>query len=109
MNKNKGKFNSKPFFRNKDKGFKPQNRQSFEQFVSVDKAVISDVTLDKKGKRLELSGIIDRIVQTGGPTVFYLSDGTGTLALKGFEAPGARAHAHILEGDAVITTITVEE
>ena len=109
MNRNKGKFNKKPFFNNKNGAFKSQTRQSFEQFVSADKATIADVSIDKKGKRLELSGVIDRIVQTGGPTVFYLSDGTGSLALKGFEAPGARAHAHIVEGDAVIAVITVEE
>src|SRR3989339_2042769 len=110
MNKFKGKFDKGNSFRNKDSGFnKFKPKSSFKEYITADKAIIADVTIDKKDSRLELSGIIDRIVQTGGPTVFYLSDGTGTLALKGFEAPGARAHAHILEGDAVITTITVEE
>jgi RecJ-like exonuclease len=107
MNKFKGKFNKKPF--QKKDGFKSQNRKSFEEFIKVDKAVIADITIDKKGSRVELSGVIDRIVQTGGPTVFHLSDGTGTFALKGFEAPGARAHAHINEGDAVTSVITIEE
>ena len=72
-------------------------------------SIIADVTIDKKDSRLELAGTIDRIVQTGGPTIFHLSDGTGSLALKGFEAPGARAHPHINEGDAVTAVVTVQE
>jgi RecJ-like exonuclease len=77
--------------------------------VTAEKAIIADITIEKKDQRLELSGTIDRIIQTGGPTIFHLSDGTGSLALKGFEAPGARAHAHILEGDAVSAIVTVQE
>jgi len=111
MNKFKGKYNNKkPFFKNKDRkfgNFKP--KQSFKEYISAEKALIVDVSMEKNGQRLELEGTIDRITQTGGPTIFHLSDGTGSLALKGFEAPGARAHAHINEGDAVSSIVTIQE
>jgi len=110
MNKFKGKFDKGNSFRNKDQGFnKFKPKSSFKEFITADKAIIADVTIDKKDSRLELAGTIDRIVQTGGPTIFHLSDGTGSLALKGFEAPGARAHPHINEGDAVSAVVTVQE
>lgn len=110
MNKFKGKFEGKrPFFKNKPGFDKFKPKPSFKEFISADKAIIADVTIEKKDKRLELFGTIDRIVQTGGPTIFHLSDGTGSLALKGFEAPGARAHPHISEGDAVSAVVTVQE
>lgn len=110
MNKFKGNFSKKPFFKNKSQGFnKFKPKPSFKEFITANKAIIADVTIEKKDSRLELSGTIDRIVQTGGPTIFHLSDGTGSLALKGFEAPGARAHAHINEGDAVSAVVTVQE
>ena len=110
MNKFKGKFNKKTSFRNKDSGFnKFKSKPSFEEFVTAEKAIIAEVTIEKKDKRLELSGTIDRIVQTGGPTIFHLSDGTGTLSLKGFEGAGVRAHAHIAEGDAVLAVVNVQE
>jgi RecJ-like exonuclease len=110
MNKFKGKFNKKNSFRNNDRkfdNFKPKS--SFKEFISAEKALIVDVSIEKRGQKLELQGTIDRITQTGGPTIFHLSDGTGSLALKGFEAPGARAHAHINEGDAVSTIVTIQE
>ena len=110
MNKFKGKFDKGNSFRNKDSGFnKFKPKSSFKEYITADKAIIADVTIDKKDSRLELAGTIDRIVQTGGPTIFHLSDGTGSLALKGFEAPGARAHPHINEGDAVTAVVTVQE
>lgn len=83
--------------------------RSFEEFINPDKAFIKDISLANKGEAFELTGAIDKVVQTGGPTVFYISDGTGTLAIKAFEKAGVRAHPHVDVGDAVTVAITVEE
>tara|TARA_Y100000310_G_scaffold345426_1_gene464831 strand:- start:8874 stop:10496 length:1623 start_codon:yes stop_codon:yes gene_type:complete len=56
-----------------------------------------------------LSGVVSRINQTGGPTVFFVSDGTGSLALKGFIGPGQRAHPEIEEDDAVKAVVEIGE
>jgi RecJ-like exonuclease len=60
-------------------------------------------------KRIILTGVIDRVVQTGGPTIFEIKDGTGSLSLKGFIGPGQRAYPEINEGDYVRTIIKLEE
>lgn len=70
---------------------------------------IDKVVANLKGKSFNLSGIVDRIIQTAGPTVFYLNDGTGTLALKAFEGGGTRAYPDVLEGDAISATVKIEE
>ena len=77
MNKFKGKFNNKKsFFKSKDGGFnrfdKFKPKSSFKEFITAERAIVADVTIEKKDKRLELFGTIDRIVQTGGPTIFHL-------------------------------------
>lgn len=73
------------------------------------KANLGDISLESKGKVFSLMGIVDRIVQTGGPTIFFISDGTGTLALKGFEGAGMRAFSFINEGDALSANVKIEE
>ena len=62
-----------------------------------------------KGKRVSVKGIVDRVVQTGGPTVFYISDGTGTLALKAFQGAGIRSYPDIEEEDAISSIVSLEE
>jgi archaea-specific RecJ-like exonuclease len=54
-------------------------------------------------------GLVDKVVQTGGPTVFALADGTGNLSLKGFVAPGERAYPNIESGDYVEAEIKIDE
>jgi archaea-specific RecJ-like exonuclease len=54
-------------------------------------------------------GKINRIVQTGGPTVFVISDGTGSFSLKGFIKPGERAFPELNEGDSIKALIKIEE
>ncbi|HBM15483.1 MAG TPA: hypothetical protein DD381_03950 [Lentisphaeria bacterium] len=68
---------------------------------------ISDISASSR--RVLLKGRIDRVVQTGGPTIFFLSDGTGNLALKGFIKPGERAFPEILEGMSVQASIEIGE
>jgi RecJ-like exonuclease len=71
--------------------------------------LIEDISFDKVGDRVSLKGIIDSISQTSGPTLFSLTDGSATLVLKGFEAPGERAHPEINEGDAIEAIVQVNE
>ena len=106
-NNKKGGKNSKPF--NKKSGFSSYapKKKSFDSPISEVK--ISEITLKHTRKTVSLSGIVDKIAQTGGPTVFYLTDGSGTLPLKAFEGPGIRAYAEIEEGDAIKVTVKIEE
>lgn len=73
------------------------------------KCNIVDIDGEKQGEIVVLTGLVDRIVQTAGPTVFHISDGTGILALKSFDGAGVRAHPEIEEGDAITTTVKIEE
>ena len=64
---------------------------------------------DHNNKTLDVEGIIDAVSQTGGPTLFVLNDGSGTLMLKGFEKPGIRAYPQIAENDIVKATVKIRE
>src|SRR3989338_3637589 len=71
---------------------------------------IATISIKKhEGKTMTIEGIVDRVAQTTGPTLFSLIDGTGTLVVKGFEGAGVRAYAHIKEGDAVRATVKIRE
>ena len=71
---------------------------------------IATISIKKhEGKAMTIEGIVDRVAQTTGPTLFSLIDGTGTLVVKGFEGAGVRAYAHIKEGDAVRATVKKRE
>jgi len=76
---------------------------------SISKIKISEITFEHTKRIVSLSGIVDKIMQTGGPTVFYLTDGTGTLPLKAFEGPGARAFPEVEEGNAIEVIVKIEE
>jgi RecJ-like exonuclease len=88
----------------KKKGFSPR-----KEFALPEKYSVSQINRETNGESVILEGIIDRIVQTPGPTIFYIVDGTGTLALKGFEGPGARAYPELTEGDAINVIVKIEE
>ena len=62
-----------------------------------------------RGTVAKLEAQVDRIVQTGGPTVFYITDGTGMFAIKAFVGPGERAHPNVQEGDVVSAVCKLEE
>ncbi len=72
-------------------------------------APIKNISEQSIGHKLNLKGIIDRVAQTSGPTLFALVDGTGLLMLKGFDGPGVRAFPDIKEGDAVIVLTEIRE
>ncbi len=78
----------------------------------IDKAVKATIKdLDHKflRKSVSVAGLIEKVVQTGGPTVFTLSDGTGILSLKGFISPGERAYKNISSGDYIKATVKIDE
>lgn len=96
------------FSRDKPKGmgFK---EGGFREFINPDEKSLGEITAAVKGNRYSVSGVVDRVVQTGGPTVFYISDGTGTLPLKSFEGAGVRANPDIDVGDVVKAVVKIEE
>jgi len=103
--KQKSKFNNKEF--NNKRFNKPSysNREQ-EEIKELD---LSEVNLSFSKKLLSVRGVIDKVIQTGGPTVFVVSDGTGTLGLKGFESPGERAYPDLNEGDTIKATVKIDE
>ena len=105
--KNKGNFNKK---KKNFKSFKKLGNKSFGKMSNIEPKNVSieNVDLSYKGNIL-VFGIVNRVVQTGGPTIFVVSDGTGSLSLKGFIGPGLRAHPEIEEGDVVKSIVNVAE
>lgn len=99
--KNKGKFD-----KNDRKG---SFKSSFKEFISYKRTDLESINSSNKDENFELVGILDQIEQTGGPTIFYLVDGTGTLALKAFDGAGVRAFPELNVGDAVIAKVTIQE
>ncbi|MBR9704765.1 hypothetical protein GOV12_05100 [Candidatus Pacearchaeota archaeon] len=101
----------------KDKNSKKNNKKFENHSYSKNKDVsekvteikISDLSPEFSKKTMMVSGVIDKIVQTGGPTIFVVSDGTGTFGLKGFEGPGERAYPEINDGDTIKAIIVIEE
>jgi len=65
--------------------------------------------LKSSEEKANVTGKINRIAQTGGPTIFVISDGTGSFSLKGFISPGERAFPELKEGDSVRALIKIEE
>jgi len=60
-------------------------------------------------KSVCLNGIVEKVIQTSGPTIFEITDGTGNLSLKGFVSPGVRAFSQVNEGDCVKSIVQIEE
>ncbi len=70
---------------------------------------IEDVSRKISGQKIFVQGQVDRVVQTGGPTIFEITDGTGNLALKAFISAGERAYPTIEEGHFVLAMVNVSE
>jgi len=98
---------------NKNKGKKPHNnmrqRKPFSPPKKAEAFTLDSITSNTIGERAEITGIIDSIAQTSGPTLFSLTDGSGTLVLKGFEAPGERAYPDIDVGDTINAIVQINE
>lgn len=53
------------------------------------------------GRNVSLEGLIDDVRQTGGPTVFTLTDESGEVECAAFAGAGVRAYPDVEPGDAV--------
>ncbi|MDB2223276.1 OB-fold nucleic acid binding domain-containing protein [Halorubrum ezzemoulense] len=56
---------------------------------------------DAVGDSVRIEGEVVGVRQTGGPTVFEVSDATGAVDVAAFVEPGVRAHPDVEVGDAV--------
>ncbi|PJE81877.1 hypothetical protein COU58_00110 [Candidatus Pacearchaeota archaeon CG10_big_fil_rev_8_21_14_0_10_32_42] len=92
------------------KNFKKPNKNFRKEAPKYElkKIFIEEISLNL-GKKVSIVGAVNRVIQTGGPTIFVVTDGTGSLSLKGFIKPGERAYPEINEGDVVRAVIEVGE
>lgn len=65
---------------------------------------IGDITTKSMGKTVRLVGEIIQIQQTSGPTIFTVSDETGTTWAAAFDQPGIRVYPHLNMGNIVEVT-----
>lgn len=84
-------------------------KKNFTKKEEIKETLIKNLDKTSLNKKVALTGIIEKISQTGGPTIFEINDGTASLSLKGFIAPGQRAYPEIKEGDYVKAIILLEE
>ena len=56
---------------------------------------------EKKGKIVRIDGEVQQIQQTSGPTIFIVSDESGTTEIAAFDKAGERSYPEIELGDAV--------
>ena len=104
------KFQGKKQF-SKGKFNKFDKKETFEKFISreIENVEIKDINQDFFNREVGVAGLVERVAQTGGPTIFVVSDGTATLALKGFIGQGQRAYPDIMEGNTVKAVVTINE
>ena len=107
MKKRFDKFKSRGNYRDSDR-FSDFNRAPKEE-PNLGYFELKDVNTNLLNKNISIIAKIDRITQTGGPTIFSVSDGTMTLALKGFIGTGQRAYPELNEGDSIKATVQVNE
>ncbi|MCK5474549.1 MAG: hypothetical protein KAI53_04030, partial [Candidatus Aenigmarchaeota archaeon] len=76
--------------------------------TTTSKKKIKDI-LSRDLGAYDIEGKVGSVRQTKGPTVFNISDGSGTIECTGFIAPGKRAYPDINDGDMVAATIQVSK
>jgi len=93
------------------KKVKKQQNKTYKEYKPTEskRIYLEEIDTGMLRHRVIVLGLIEKIMQTGGPTVFVLSDGTGSLSLKGFVAPGERAHVGINAGDYVEAEVSIDE
>ncbi|MEK6888878.1 MAG: hypothetical protein AABW80_02095 [Nanoarchaeota archaeon] len=57
----------------------------------------------------KITAIVNSVMQTSGPTLFSISDGTGSLMIKAFEGAGIRSYPEIDEGDCIEVMFNLKE
>jgi len=84
--------------------FKHQRKE-----MKVDDITIAEISQKNLHRKVAVHGVIERIIQTSGPTIFEVFDGTGRIPLKAFITAGERAYPTIVEGDYVKAIASIEE
>ena len=72
------------------------------------RTLISDLD-KKKGKMVRIHGEVQQIQQTSGPTIFIISDESGTTEIAAFDKAGERSYPEIELGNAVQVVGEVNE
>ena len=67
---------------------------------SIPRTLISQLD-EKKGKIVRIDGEVQQVQQTSGPTIFIISDETGTAEIAAFDKAGERSYPEIDVDDAV--------
>tara|TARA_Y100000034_G_scaffold136136_1_gene211008 strand:- start:3711 stop:5363 length:1653 start_codon:yes stop_codon:yes gene_type:complete len=108
----KGKKFNKKFSSKKGKfpgKFQDKKKKPVDRAPAVSATIAEAIKNGSRGESFKITGIVGSISQTPGPTIFNVSDGTGTLALKAFAGAGERAYPEIEESSSVTANITLEE
>ena len=80
-----------------------------EKYKKAEQTAIEKIDSKIIKKNVIVVGLVEKVMQTGGPTVFGIADGTGNLSLKGFVAPGERAYPNIESGDYIEAEVKIDE
>jgi RecJ-like exonuclease len=86
----------------------PSAEEPSRAVPQAEPATLDELT-EKVGERVELAAIVDAIRQTGGPTIFELTDHTGTVDVAAFEQAGVRAYPAVEVGDVIEVIGEVEQ
>ncbi len=92
----------------RNKKFSKPSSKKFSNPIAK-KILLEEISQDIEGSVVLVEGVLERIAQTGGPTLFSVSDGTATLVLKGFISPGERAYPELEENDIVTAKVKINE
>ncbi|MEM1988598.1 MAG: hypothetical protein QXS41_02040 [Candidatus Woesearchaeota archaeon] len=79
-----------------------ENLRNNNDFVKI-----KDIENSLIGKIVFVEGIVEKIIQTNGPTLFKIRDETGVIITKAFAGVGKRAFQEIKEGDGVSAKIKI--
>src|SRR3989344_2160438 len=97
----------------KKKRFNRKHGKDFREFqkpvLNAKELSLESISLNLIKEKVKVNGNVERIVQTKGPTIFIVSDGTGSLALKGFQKPGERAFPDIHVEDKIKAIVEIGE
>ncbi len=104
---NKKRFVKSKKFEGKMKNKNFKSKKNVASPSPAEHLTIDNIDLSKKSVALQAKVV--KVIQTGGPTIFLVSDGTGTLALKGFIKPGERAYPEINEEDIIKAKVSIDE
>lgn len=80
---------------------------SFEKYTlqklkkDIERTKIEDLNDDIMGKVVKIQGLASQIQQTSGPTIFTITDETGTTYVAAFQEAGVRAYPEIEVEDMV--------